>query len=78
MSIVKEKIKFVLLFLFLLSFITTGIIFYLYAINTSSQAPPANEIKVNKQLYREVLNRLNAREANIQQGIEINYLDIFR
>jgi len=74
----KEKVEFALLFLFLISFAAAGIIFYFYAIRSSNQLPPTNEIKIDKATYQQVLNRLNARETNIQQGIEKNYPDVFK
>lgn len=54
------------------------IIFGLYAISSPAPSATTSTWQINEELYQQVLQRLQARDANIQQGIEQNYPDIFR
>lgn len=67
-----------MLILFLASALAGGAAFYFYAIKTPDVTGEEQLLNINKQLYQDIINRLNARETNIQQGIGQDYRDVFR
>lgn len=54
------------------------IIFGLYAIKDPDQAELSNQLQIKSELYQQTLQRLQARDSNIQRGVEKTYPDIFR
>lgn len=73
----KYPTKFLLSFILLLA-IYALIIFGTYAIKTPAAKNNVSELEIKKELYSQVLQRLQSRDATIQQGIEQAYPDIFR
>lgn len=54
------------------------IIFGSYAVKNPAATEINTQLQIKSELYQRALERLKARDANIQQGIEKNYPDIFR
>lgn len=54
------------------------IIFGANAVNDAAPASNTSNLQIDKELYQQVLLRLQNRDANIRQGIDKNYPNIFR
>lgn len=65
------------LFLALLLFVYAAYLFYSFAL-VVSPSPMENKEKINTGIYQKVMERLNQRDADLQQGIGQDYPDIFR
>lgn len=78
LSVFQKRASLLLLVLILACALAAGAVFYLYVIKTPQITSEQQIIKINQALYQDVINRLDSRNANIQQGIGQNYRDVFR
>ncbi len=77
-SIFKNHPTRSLLVLIFLLAIYALIIFGSYAVKNPATTEINTQLQIKSELYQRALERLKARDANLKQGIEKNYPDIFR
>lgn len=76
--ILKERVNLIFITLLFIDCLGAALIAYLYIIRTPQLPTASQNIEIKTQLYQDVMNRLNARETKIQEGIAGGYPDIFR
>jgi len=74
----KEKANLIFVALLLIDCLGAALIVYLYIIRTPQLPSVSQNVEIKTQMYQDVMNRLNARETKIQEGIAKSYPDIFR
>jgi len=74
----KERANLIFITLLLFDCLGAALIAYLYIIRTPQLPIASQNVEIKTQLYQDVMNRLNARETKIQEGMARGYPDIFR
>lgn len=76
--LLTERPFWCLLFLAVLLFSYAAYFFYVYALTVPSPSVPESKVEIKLGTYQQVMERLNQRETNLEQGIAKEYPDVFR
>lgn len=76
--VLKEKPGVILLSLLIICVASAGAVYYFYVTRVPTSEPTGENIKIDSALYQRVLERLDAREKNIQESANKEYQNIFR
>jgi hypothetical protein len=76
--LLTERPFWCLLFLAALLFFYAAYFFYAYALIVPSFFVPESKVEIKLGTYQQVMERLNQRETDLQQGIVKEYKDVFR